>query len=197
VTAQATERLGITSGYSYTDAKLTSDFISGFFVGRTGDRLPGVPKQQVTLALDYVQPLLERRTVALHLGGSYQSSVTSNINNLFVAAPGGCDPSVPATCAVTAEPFPTWRTNYRQFGGFTVLDASATLALDNRLSFRFFANNITNTQGITTWTGRYPPSIFVPSASGPNNLVHPSGANYMDYVMRPRTFGIGVRYNFE
>ena len=137
------------------------------------------------------------RTLQLHLGGSYQSSVTSAINNLYVAAPGGCVPSLPATCSVTAEPFPTWRTNYREFGGFTVLEASATLSLSDRLSVRLFADNITNSQGTTAWTGRYAPSLFVASASGPNNLVHPSGANYMDYVMRPRTIGLGLRYRFE
>ncbi len=84
-------------------------------------------------------------------------------------------PSLPATCSVTAEPFPTWRTNYREFGGFTVLEASATLSLSDRLSVRLFADNITNSQGTTAWTGRYAPSLFVASASGPNNLVHPSG----------------------
>jgi iron complex outermembrane receptor protein len=198
VTAQATERLMVTAGYGYTDAKLTADFIQGYFVGRNGDRLPGVPKNQLTLALDYAQPLADSRTLQWHLGGSYQSSVTSNINNLYIGSVGGCDPTQPATCTVTAEPYPTWRTNYREFGGFTLLDAAVTLAVNEHLRLRLYVDNLTNNQAITSWTARYAPSIFVPGFSGqPNNLVHPSGANYMDYVMRPRSVGLGLHYRFD
>jgi outer membrane receptor protein involved in Fe transport len=198
VTAQATDRLSVTAGYGYTDAKLTNNFIQGFYVGRSGDPLPGVPKQQATLAVDYVEPLREAMSLQLHLDGSYQSSVTSNINNLYVGTSGGCDPANPPSCAITAEPYPTWRTNYRVFGGFTLLNVAAILALNEKLSLRFFVDNVTNNQGITTWTARYSPSIDVPGFNGqPNNLVHPSGANYMDYVMRPRTIGLRLRYRFE
>jgi iron complex outermembrane recepter protein len=197
VTAQATERLAINAGYGYTDAKLTSDFIQGYYVGRDGDRLPGVPKNQVTLALDYAAPLPDHRALHFHLGGSYQSSVSSNINNLYIGTVGGCVPAQPATCTISTEPYPTWRTNYRVFGGFALLDASATLSFNERFSMRLFVDNLTNSQGITAWTARYAPSIFVPGANGPNNLVHPSGANYMDYVMRPRTIGLGLRFTFD
>src|SRR5262249_56392176 len=54
--AALTRELSATVGGSYTDAHLTKDFVKANFVGRQGDRLPLVPKKQVTAALDYVVP---------------------------------------------------------------------------------------------------------------------------------------------
>jgi len=48
VQAAVTNELSATVGGSYTDAHLTQDFIKANFVGRQGDRLPLVPKKQLT-----------------------------------------------------------------------------------------------------------------------------------------------------
>jgi iron complex outermembrane recepter protein len=196
-TMQATDRLSITAGYGYTDAKLTSDFITGDFVGQSGNRLPGVPENQLTLGANYVQPLPNQTTLQYHLGASYQSSVTSNINNLYVSNGSACNPNQPATCTIVAEPFPTWRTNYREFSGFAVLEASVGWELRNGLNLRLYGDNLTNAQGTTAWTGRYAPSQYIAQGASTVNLVHPSGANYMDYVMRPRTIGLNFRYKIR
>jgi outer membrane receptor protein involved in Fe transport len=196
-TLQATERLAITAGYGYTNAKLTSDFITGSFVGESGNRLPGVPENQVTLGANYVQPLANERALQYHVGASYQSSVNSNINNLYVSNGSACIPNQPATCTIAAEPFPTWRTNYREFSGFAVLEASLGWDLGDGLNLRLYGDNLTNTAGTTAWTARYAPSLYIAQGASTVNLVHPSGANYMDFVMRPRTVGLDFRYKIR
>jgi hypothetical protein len=53
-------------GYSYTDAILTSSFTAGVvpdLVGVSGNRLPGVSRQQATVAVDYGVPFGADREV--------------------------------------------------------------------------------------------------------------------------------------
>jgi hypothetical protein len=45
-------------------------------VGRAGDRLPLVPKTQVTAALDYVIPLPEDRDISLHVDAASCTATT-------------------------------------------------------------------------------------------------------------------------
>ena len=75
-----TDRLGLTFGYGYTDAKLTKAFSVEAINGMNGDALPGVPKNQVTLALDYARPLQSGADILLHIDGFYRSKVSTALN---------------------------------------------------------------------------------------------------------------------
>ena len=63
-------------GYSYSDAILTSSFERGVvpdLIGVSGDRLPGVSKQQATAALEYLVPIHDNREFHARLDASYRS----------------------------------------------------------------------------------------------------------------------------
>ncbi len=68
-------------GYSYTDAKLTASFVRGYddLVGVDGDRLPGVSKQQATVAADFAQPLDGNLTLHARFDASYRSDFWSSL----------------------------------------------------------------------------------------------------------------------
>ena len=82
VQAAITNSLSATIGGSYTEARLTEDFIRANFVGRKDDALPLVPKTQLTAALDYVIPLMQDREVSFHVDAAYRSAVNTSVNNL-------------------------------------------------------------------------------------------------------------------
>ena len=63
-------------GYSYTDAILTSSFERGIvpdLIGVSGERLPGVSKQQATAAVEYSVPINDSREFHARLDASYRS----------------------------------------------------------------------------------------------------------------------------
>jgi outer membrane receptor protein involved in Fe transport len=73
---------------------------------------------------------------------------------------------------------------YQQLGGFTTTDASATFLFASRWRVRLYGNNLTNQQGV--------------SAAGPvlkNANLFPDYR--VEYLMRPRTFGLSLAYTFE
>jgi len=73
---------------------------------------------------------------------------------------------------------------YQQLGGFTTTDASATFLFASRWRARLYGNNLTNQQGV--------------SAAGPvlkNANLFPDYR--VEYLMRPRTFGLSLAYTFE
>ena len=75
-------------GYSYADSILTADFQAGIvpdIVGHSGDRLPGVSKQQATLALDYSQPLAGDRDIHGRIDASYRSDFWSSLPHTSTA----------------------------------------------------------------------------------------------------------------
>ena len=117
-----------------------SDFVRGEFAGFDGDRLPGVPRNQVTLALDHTQPLGHIQLL-YHLDGSYRSAVTTTINDALAQADGEIVHNA-------AE------ANYHELSGFTVLNASVGVQLAQLLA-RLYVNNMTNQQGITAWTTHF------------------------------------------
>jgi iron complex outermembrane recepter protein len=68
-------------GYSYTDAVLTANFTRGEndLTGVSGDRLPGVSKQQATVAADYGLPLPNDRDFHARLDASYRSDFWTSL----------------------------------------------------------------------------------------------------------------------
>lgn len=151
-----------TLGYGYSDAKVTSAFTIvdrgiALLSASGGDRLPYVPKQSLTAGINYVHPLSSTVILSARADASYRSDVDTQIN----ASAAG----------------------YRQLGGFTTLNASATVAFNGQWRARLYGNNLSNQQGV--------------SAAGPvlkNADLYP---NYrVEYVMRPRTVGVALEYSF-
>jgi iron complex outermembrane receptor protein len=171
VQAAVTNNLSASLGGSYTDAKLTQDFVRANFVGQTDDRLPLVPKIQLTAALDYVVPLLQDREVSFHVDAAYRSSVNTSVNNLQA--------STDADTGETVIAENIYSTNFRHLGGFTTLNAGVGFQATKALRVRLYCNNLTNQFGITTWAVARQPEQST------------------EYVTRPRTGGINIDYSFH
>jgi outer membrane receptor protein involved in Fe transport len=167
VQAAVTSELSATVGGSYTDAKLTQDFIRSNFVGRDGDRLPLVPKTQLTAALDYVVPMAQDRDVTLHVDAAYRSDVNTSVNNLQYDVDND----------VIVQNI--YSTNFRHLGGFTTLNAGVSFQATKELRLRLYCNNVTNQLGITTWSVARQPEQST------------------EYLSRPRTAGINIDYSFK
>jgi outer membrane receptor protein involved in Fe transport len=119
--AQVTDNFNVLFGYSYTDAKLTSDFVKESTIGRDGDRLIGVPKHQLSWSMDYFQPLAASE-IQYHLDGSYRSEVNTALNDL--------------------------NTNFTILEGFDIWNLSVNWNLD-RWQFGAFVINLTDERGST------------------------------------------------
>jgi outer membrane receptor protein involved in Fe transport len=113
-------------GYSYTDAILTSGFTAGVvpdLVGVSGNRLPGVSRQQATVAVDYGVPFGADREFHAHADAAYRSDFWTSL------------PSSP-----TAAELP----------GFLLLNARAGMGFDRAWRVDAFINNITNREAATS-----------------------------------------------
>jgi iron complex outermembrane recepter protein len=113
-------------GYSYTDAILTSGFERGIIpdlVGVSGERLPGVSKQQVTAAVEYSVPINDSREFHAHLDASYRS-------DFWTALPQ----------SPTATDLP----------GFTLVNLRAGLGFGKAWQVNAFVNNLTNQLAATS-----------------------------------------------
>jgi iron complex outermembrane receptor protein len=174
ITARITDALSTTLGYSYSDAKLTSGFAVGGFVGRTGDSLANVSKNTASIAVDYVQSVSGLKAMRYHADAAYHSSYSTQLNNCGVSA---------GIVHCPAGPSPIGLLNsYGVVDGFTLLNASVSLELNNHLEFRLVGSNLTSELGIT---GQY---LAYPAAFARDNI---------QFVTRPRTVGIEARYQFK
>ena len=121
-----------TLGYRLTDAKITQDFAISEVVnrvtydlvsGKAGDRLPYVPRQTVTLGLDYLKPVTQRDAFDFHVDAAYHSNVTTQLNDTVLG--------------------------YRVLGGFTTVNAALGYTLGKAWHLRLFGSNLTNGLGVT------------------------------------------------
>jgi outer membrane receptor protein involved in Fe transport len=71
-----------------------------------------------------------------------------------------------------------YSTNFRHLGGFTTVNASVGYQATKALKVRLYCNNLTNQLGISTWSVARQPEQST------------------EYLMRPRTAGLGVEYSF-
>jgi outer membrane receptor protein involved in Fe transport len=140
-------------------------------VGQKDDRLPLVPKIQLTAALDYVVPLLQDREVSFHVDAAYRSAVNTSVNDLQA--------STDSTTGETLIAPNIYATNFRHLGGFTTLNAGVGFQATKAVKIRLYCNNLTNQFGITTWSVARQPEQST------------------EYVMRPRTGGINIDYSFH
>jgi iron complex outermembrane recepter protein len=171
-----TSRLGVTFGYTYTQANVTepvSIYDLGFCGTPTclvtalsaGARLPGVPQHTATVAADYVMPLdglaSNQWSVTLHADAAYRgvsNSVIDTTNRSFWVIPSS-----------------------------TTVDTSVTLSATSGLSFTAYVNNLTDTAGYSGGRGTtQDPTTFDPL---PNIFAS-------RVVERPRTAGLRLKYAF-
>jgi iron complex outermembrane recepter protein len=126
LTTALTDSLRLQFGYSYTDAILTSSFSAGIvpdLVGVSGNRLPGVSKQQVTVALDYGVPFAAGREFYAHVDAAYRTDFWTSLPN----SPSAVD-----------------------LPGFLLANGRAGVAFDKAWRVEAFINNITNQKAATS-----------------------------------------------
>jgi iron complex outermembrane receptor protein len=166
IQAAVTNELSATIGGSYADARLTDSFVTANFVGQKDDRLPLVPKTQVTAALDYVLPLPQERDVSFHVDAAYRSAVNTSVNDLQSDYAGGTFVDI-------------YSTNFRRLGGFTTLNAGVGFQASKQVKLRLYCNNVTNQAGITAWSVARQPDQAAEYVARPRTV----GIN-LDYSFR-------------
>lgn len=150
--ARLTSRLTATLGYTYTDAIVKSPvalYDLGFCGAATclltalpaGARLPGVPRDTLTTAADYIVPLgslgSNQWSLTFHGDASFRDSSNSVID-------------------------PTNR-SFWVIPSTTIVDAAITLAGTSRLSYTAFINNLTDSPGYSGGRGTaQDPTTFEP-----------------------------------
>lgn len=122
--SEVSSDLSLSAAYTYTDAKLSSAFVvAGTTFGADGTRLPGVPRSQASLGVDYRRPVSAEYTVIVHADTAYRSEVP-------VALPGslGGSATVP---------------------GFWMSNANVGLEHDVWRAI-LYVDNLSNARGVTT-----------------------------------------------
>jgi outer membrane receptor protein involved in Fe transport len=105
---------------------LTSGFERGIIpdlIAVSGERLPGVSKQQVTAALEYSVPIASTREFHLHLDASYRSDFWT---------------------ALSQSPTAT------DLAGFTLVNVRTGLGFGKAWQLNAFVNNLANQQAATS-----------------------------------------------
>ncbi len=172
LTAAVTDAASFTFSYSYDDSKLTQQFVSGSFAGRNGDHMPYVSKNTAALAFDYLIPVPDMKGITLHADAAYHGSVTTRLND--------CDGFQNAPRCPAAIPANGRSAGFAELGGFTILNASVALRPNENWEYRAYGSNLTNQLGIT--------------AAG---LTSSLPRDNLQFVSRPRTFGLEARYRFK
>lgn len=81
LTAQLTDRLTASFGYSYTDAELDQDVNTESVAFDKGDTLPNVPENQATLSVSYLIPSVwQSLDINFNVQGSYRDAVYTSMN---------------------------------------------------------------------------------------------------------------------
>ena len=116
-----TDYLQYSASYAYTDAELDEGF-TGYVIGQSGARLPGVSEHTLSGALDFNYPLSNGATLLAHVDGSYRSDFVNSVDN-------------------TSD-------IYREFDGYSIFAASVGLQFD-RWRATLYAENIFDEEGIS------------------------------------------------
>ncbi|MEM7740334.1 MAG: TonB-dependent receptor, partial [Pseudomonadota bacterium] len=156
-------------GYTFVDAELTEDFVAppgfglteGTLVASDGSPLPGVPEHTVNIAAGHTKTLSNGWALISRVDGYWQSS-TQNVLDEGVL-------------------------NADEFDGFSIVDFTFTLAMENTAA-SFFIKNAFDERGTT--------GAFTPNAFGPVPAADFYGSNAREFIALPRTFGIALAYSF-
>src|SRR5690606_16704963 len=111
------------AGFAFTDAELSEDVadINGAANAYAGDRLPGSPRYQYSLGVDYSHTF-DRVTLDAGLGVSRASEIYTELNDEF--------------------------TDYDRLNGYTIANAQVGVIWRNWRA-DLFVHNIANTRGVT------------------------------------------------
>ena len=162
--------LGYAVGFSYADAKLTSDFslpadngtgviVPGLLSGKSGEELPGSPKTSVNAALLYDTRITQDYDLALSLNGVYRTAVKMQLAPTLGAS------------------------SVQQSSSYEILNASATVNHE-RWHYTAYVTNLLDRQEVLV-----PPTQI----SAGNNFDKLAD----DYVVNPpRIVGVRVGYKF-
>lgn len=147
VTVAIARGTSLTLGYAYTDAILTADFdvANGAIVGVSGDRLPGVSKQQINAAMDYSRPLSGDWSFIARADVAYRS-------DFWTETPHSIDAAI--------------------LPGYTLLDLRAGADLGSTWRLEAYVDNVTNSQGISgfTYTKAFLPHNYAYFVSRPRTV---------------------------
>ncbi len=168
-TANFVSRVGLT----YTDAELTKDFTTPgeALVGFKGDPLPGVPEITANLTLEYNHALENGWETAYRLNAAYIDEVETDFN--------------------------AFAPNYTRSDSNTIVDISAVLYSDS-WEVSLFVDNVTDEEALGN--GRSPNFFAAFDYAGhdgtPFSPHSDNGFYLFEYIARPRTAGIGLKYRF-
>jgi len=159
-------------GLGWTHARLTEDFVApgNVTAGFAGDKLPGVPDLTVNASINYVQALQSGAQIAYNLGAVFIDEIQTDFNE---AAP-----------------------NYTLSPSYTITSFTAIYSSDN-WEVEFFVDNLTDERA--PGNGRSPNRWnFNPnSIDGLHWAAYENDDFYlMQYIARPRTIGVGIKYRF-
>ncbi len=164
---EPTDGLTFNAALTYLDAKY-DDFTNSAVGDLTGQRPSGIPEYALTVGATYTRNISDSATLTLHTDFSHESNVQIVDGLPAFIDFGLADPFAPARDA--ARPF------RREVN---LLNASATIALDNGLEVGVWARNLLDDQFIIT--------VFdTPIQTG----------NISGYPNQPRTYGGVVRFKF-
>jgi len=160
-----TDDLDLSLGYGYAKAELTADLIApqyGNVISTDGHRLPGTAKNTATASLRHTLAMANGMELMTRLSGYYQSDTINSVQD---------------------------STLQDRFPGFSIWNASATLANESWVA-SLFIKNISDEQGVT---GNYP-SAYMAEDTG--TFEGYFGNNQRQYIATPRTIGMALKYNF-
>ena len=121
-----TRGLRVLLGYAYTDAILTANFsvANGAIVGASGDRLPGVSKEQANVSVDFTHPLSGDLAFNLRADLEYRS-------DFWTETPHSQDAAI--------------------LPGYTFLNLHGGVDLGEAWKLEAYIENVTNARGITAF----------------------------------------------
>jgi outer membrane receptor protein involved in Fe transport len=147
ITVAITRGTHVTVGYAYTNAILTADFnvANGAIVGFSGDRLPGVSKQQINAAIDYTHPLSGDLSFNARADVAYRS-------DFWTETPHSVDAAL--------------------LPGYTLLALRTGVDLGSTWKLEAYVDNVTNSQGISgfTYTKAFLPHNYAYFVSRPRTV---------------------------
>ena len=162
--AAITSGFTLSGGFATTDAQLEDDVPS--IDGQSGDKVPGVPEFQFSLAGEFIQPLNNGWEILYVLDTSYTDEITTRVNdNITIGNMPGADPSPNIDNEV--------------LDSYNIWNFSVTLTTE-QWDLSFYIDNLTDEYAFT-------------GARGPRDYLE---QGQFKYVVRPMTAGLGFKYRF-